>query len=225
MRLLLVEDEPALGPLIRDHLAGARFTVDLVTTVEDAEAALSTTPYDLIILDLSLPDGDGLELVRRLRVNRMTVPVLAATARDRVDQRISGLDLGVDDYLVKPYDLGELTARVRALLRRPGAAHGVALSRGDIRLDTVTMAVTVAGRPLVLGKRRVVLLEALMRAAGRVVSRQALEDSLYGMDDVVAGNALEAAISRLRRALADAGSSVSLHTVRGVGYMLGESDD
>ncbi|MCF8478981.1 MAG: response regulator transcription factor [Rhodospirillum sp.] len=225
MRLLLVEDQPALGPLTRDHLVAARFTVDLVTTVEEAEAALATTPYDLVILDLSLPDGDGLELVRRLRANKGTVPVLAATARDRVDQRISGLDLGLDDYLVKPYDMGELTARVRALLRRPGAAHGVALTRGDIRLDTVTMAVTVAGRPLVLGKRRVVLLESLMRAAGRVVSRQALEGALYGMDEAVAGNALEAAISRLRRALTEAGSGITLHTVRGVGYMLGEADD
>jgi DNA-binding response OmpR family regulator len=177
-----------------------------------------------MVLDLSLPDGDGLDLVRRLRANRNAIPVIAATARDRVDQRVHGLDLGLDDYLVKPYDLGELTARVRALSRRPGTAHGVVLTRGDIRLDTVTLSVTVAGRPLVLGRRRVVLLETLLRAAGRVVSRQSLEDALYGMDEVVDGNALDAAISRLRKALTEAGSPVKLHTVRGVGYMLGDAD-
>ncbi len=222
MRVLLVEDEPDLGAMVREHLAGQSFAVDWVTTVEDAEAALGTSGYDLVVLDLTLPDGDGETLLARLRARGGSIPVLAATARDSIDQRISGLDKGMDDYLVKPYDLGELTARVRALLRRPGSAHGVTLTFGGLTLDTVAMAVSVGDMPLVLGRRQVVLLETLMRGGGRVVSRSALEERMYSLDDLVDSNALEASVSRLRRALDKAGAPARLHTVRGVGYMLSE---
>lgn len=183
---------------------------------------VATTAYDLVVLDLSLPDGDGTEILALLRGRTLSVPVLAATARDRVGQRVAGLNMGMDDYVTKPYDLDELTARIRALLRRPGLSLGLSLSCGNLTLDTVTMAVAVAARPLVPGRRQTLLLEGLLRAAGRVVSRTALEERMYGIDDLVESNALDANVSRLRRLLSEAGCSATIHTVRGVGYMLGE---
>lgn len=222
MRILLVEDEPELARMVTDHLVRQSFAVDLCGNVDEAESALAVTPYDLVVLDLSLPDGDGIDVLKRLRSRRDGVPVLAATARDAVDQRIMGLDLGLDDYLVKPYDLGELTARVRALLRRPGQPLGVELRCGNLILDTRSMSVAVDGRTVVVGRRGVALLESLMRSAGRVVSRRILEERMYGIDDLVESNALEAIVSRIRRLLADQGCSAALHTVRGVGYMLSD---
>lgn len=222
MRILLVEDEEQLAELVRDHLARQSFAVDVVNTLDDAESALATTNFDLMVLDLNLPDGDGLELLRRLRRKGDHVPVLAATARDSLDQRVAGLDTGVDDYLVKPFDLRELTARIRALLRRPGAAFGVRLLAGNIALDTVTQAVEIAGASVILSRRQLVLLETLMRAQGRVVARPAIEEHMYGIDDLIESNAIEAHISRLRKILGDCGASHIIHTVRGVGYMLTE---
>lgn len=222
MRILLVEDEPELARMVTDHLARQSFALDLCGSVDEAESALAANPYDLVILDLSLPDGDGMDVLKRLRNRHDGVPVLAATARDAVDQRIKGLDLGLDDYLVKPYDLGELTARVRALLRRPGQPLGVELRCGNLLLDTRSMAVAVDGRAVVVGRRGVALLESLMRSAGKVVSRRVLEERMYGIDDLVESNALEAIVSRLRRLLTDQGCSAALHTVRGVGYMLSD---
>lgn len=222
MRILLVEDEPELARFVADHLERHSFAVDLCGSVDEAESALAANPYDLVVLDLSLPDGDGIDILKRLRDRGDGTPVLAATARDAVDQRIRGLDLGLDDYLVKPYDLGELTARVRALLRRPGHPLGVELRCGNLILDTRTMAVEVDGRAVVVGRRGVALLESLMRSAGRVVSRRVLEERTYGIDDLIESNALEAIVSRLRRLLADQGCTAILHTVRGVGYMLSD---
>lgn len=222
MRILLVEDEEQLAELVRDHLARQAFAVDVVNTLEDAESALATTNFDLMVLDLNLPDGDGLGLLRRLRRGGDNIPVLAATARDSLDQRVVGLDTGVDDYLVKPFDLRELTARVRALLRRPGAAFGVRLAAGNVELDTVAQAVQIAGAPVILSRRQLVLLETLMRAQGRVVARPAIEEQMYGIDDLIESNAIEAHVSRLRKILGDCKASHIIHTVRGVGYMLTE---
>jgi len=223
MRILVMEDEPELGRLVRSHLTGLGFAIDLVSTIEDGEALLASTNYDAIVLDRGLPDGDGLDLIRHLRARSLDVPVLTATARDRVTERILGLDLGVDDYLVKPYDLRELSARLRALLRRPGRALGSVLTAANLVLDTVHSAVEVGGRPLPMARRQLVLLETLMRSAGRVVSRSALEAALYGIDDQIESNALEANVSRLRRILSDSMATASIHTVRGVGYMLAET--
>lgn len=222
MRVLLVEDEPELARLVREHLDHLGFAVDLATCRNDAEELLAVCRYDAVILDRGLPDGDGLAVLRRLRAAGDSTPVLAATAHDQIVDRVYGLDLGVDDYLVKPYDLRELAARLRALLRRPGRALGSVLQAGNVTLDTVHGTVEVARQPMVLARRQLVLLETLMRSAGRVVSRSLIEDSLYGIDDLVESNALEANVSRLRRGLAETGASVAIHTVRGVGYMLAE---
>lgn len=220
MRILLVEDEEQLAGLVRDHLARQAFAVDVVGTVEEAETALAVTHFDLMILDLNLPDGDGLGLLRRLRQRGDSIPVVAATARDTLNQRIAGLDTGMDDYLVKPFDLRELAARVRALLRRPGAAFGVQLTAGNIEMNTTSMAVTISGAPVMMGRRQLVLLETLLRSQGRVVARPAIEEQMYGIDELIESNAIEAHVSRLRRILSDGGSSHVIHTVRGVGYVL-----
>ncbi|TAN49121.1 MAG: response regulator transcription factor [Rhodospirillales bacterium] len=222
MRILVIEDEPELAQLVRNHLDRLAFAVDLAASLDVAEGLLSTCRYDAIVLDRGLPDGDGLGLLRKMRANGDSTPVLAATARDQVIDRVQGLDLGVDDYLVKPYDLRELTARLRALLRRPGKALGTVLHAGNITLDTIRATVEIAEQPTVFARRQFVLLETLMRSCGRVVSRSVIEESLYGIDDLVESNALEANVSRLRRVLADMGATVAIHTVRGVGYMLAE---
>ncbi|MBI2239179.1 MAG: response regulator transcription factor [Magnetospirillum gryphiswaldense] len=224
MRILLIEDEADLAELVRTHLQQLMFVVDHTASLEDAQSLLETVGYDAIILDRSLPDGDGLDLIPRLRARGMDIPVLAATARDQVCDRVRGLDSGVDDYLVKPYSLLELAARLRALLRRPGKTLKNEQVIGDIVLDAFQGTATIAGEPLLLARRQVVLLDVLMRSAGRVVSRPAIETRLYSIDDQIDSNALEANISRLRRILADKGSSVTIHTIRGVGYMLAEGN-
>ncbi|CAA6604007.1 DNA-binding response regulator in two-component regulatory system with QseC [Rhodospirillaceae bacterium LM-1] len=222
MRILVVEDEPHLAELVRDHLSRVPFAVDLACCLDEGMSLLAANRYDAIVLDRGLPDGDGIELLRLLRVKGDATPVLAATARDQITDRIHGLDLGMDDYLVKPYDLGELTARLKALLRRAGQTLGGVQTAGNVTLDTVRGSAEVEGRPVALARRQLMLLETLMRSAGRVVSRQHIEDSLYGIDDLIDSNALEANISRLRKMLADQHASVTIHTVRGVGYMLSE---
>jgi len=224
MRILLIEDEAELAELVRTYLQQLLFVVDHTASLEDAQSLLETVTYDAIILDRSLPDGDGLELIPRLRARGMDIPVLAATARDQVCDRVRGLDSGVDDYLIKPYSLLELAARLRALLRRPGKTLKNEQVIGDIVLDAFQGTATIAGEPLLLARRLITLLDVLMRSAGRVVSRPAIETRLYSIDDQIDSNALEASISRLRRILADKGSSVTIHTIRGVGYMLAEGD-
>ena len=224
MRILLIEDESELAELVRTYLQQLLFVVDHTASLEDAQSLLETVMYDAIILDRSLPDGDGLELIPRLRARGMDIPVLAATARDQVCDRVRGLDSGVDDYLIKPYSLLELAARLRALLRRPGKTLKNEQIIGDIVLDAFQGTATIAGEPLLLARRLITLLDVLMRSAGRVVSRPAIETRLYSIDDQIDSNALEASISRLRRILADKSSSVTIHTIRGVGYMLAEGD-
>lgn len=220
MRLLLVEDNARLAGLIREGLQGQGFAVDWCGTVEGAESAQKINDYDLLLLDLGLPDGDGLALVRAMRRHRDATPILILTARAGLDDRVSGLDAGADDYLVKPFQMPELAARCRALLRRPGSALGTTLVAGNVRLDTAARGVDVGGAGVDATPREVDLLEHLLRHSGRVVAKASLENALYAMDAEVTPNALEASVSRLRKRLAGAGADISIRTVHGVGYAL-----
>jgi DNA-binding response OmpR family regulator len=220
MRLLLVEDNERLGPLVCEGLAGAGMAVDWCRSVDEASAALSTAGYDLVLVDLGLPDGDGLDLVRAIRRKGDTVPILILTARDALGDRVTGLDAGADDYLVKPFANAELAARCRALLRRPGRRLAPILAAGDLSFDTATRQASFRGAPIDLSKREAGVLEALMRRSGSVVAKETLEETLYAFNEPVTPNALEAAVSRLRKRLDEAGASDLLHTVRGLGYLL-----
>lgn len=225
MRVLLVEDNLRLSTLILRGLEQEDFTVDGVGTISDAEAALETAPYDVMILDLGLPDGDGLDLLRALRDRGVHLPVLVLTARDGVGERVKGLNAGADDYLLKPFAVEELTARLRALLRRPDGALGLALEAGNVVFDTTAREVRVGGERVNFTRREMGVLEQLMRRAGRVVPKDTLESKLYGFDEEVSPNSLEASVSRLRKRLAQVNASVSIHTLRGVGYLLADGDE
>jgi DNA-binding response OmpR family regulator len=222
MRLLIVEDEPDLGTLLHDALLRAGFAADLVSAIADAAGHLGLVRYDAMILDLGLADGDGMTLLHRLRRAGNMLPVLILTARDSPDDRVAGLDGGADDYLIKPFHMPELVSRMRALLGRPNAALGVVLELGDLVLDTASRQARVGATPLVLSLREMALLELLMRRQGSVVAREAIEQGLYGFDTTLGSNALEVLVHRLRRKLAETGARAVVHTLRGVGYLLGE---
>lgn len=225
MRILLVEDNLRLSTFVRRGLEKEDFTVDGVGTIADAEAALDTAPYDLMVLDLGLPDGDGLDLLKDLRGANNHLPVLVLTARDGVDDRVKGLNAGADDYLLKPFAVEELTARLRALLRRPDGALGLSLKSGNLTFDTTAREVRVRGALIKISRKEMGVLEQLLRRAGKVVPKDVLESKLYGFDEDVSSNSLEANISRLRKRLARANATVSIHTLRGVGYLLSDSED
>jgi two-component system response regulator QseB len=201
-------------------LTRAGFTADAASNLDGANEALRAATYDLILLDLGLPDGDGVDWLKRKRASGLGIPVLVVTARDALGDRIKGLDSGGDDYLVKPFEIEELLARCRALLRRPQAAQSTILSVDGIDLDLTTRSVRVNDRAIELGRRETAMLEVLLRRSGTVVPRDVIENQLYSYSDEVTPNAIEAALSRLRRKLAEAGSPAQIHTVRGVGYML-----
>lgn len=222
MRLLIVEDEARLVELLRDALVRAGFAVDAVGTVADASEALSLAPYDAAILDLGLPDGDGVKLVEETRRRGNVVPILILTARDAVEDRVAGLDAGADDYVVKPFAMTELIARTKALLRRPGEALGTVLEAGNLVFDTIGRDVRVGTSVLQLPRRELSLLEHLMRRQGRVVPRSVLEEKLYGIDEEPDSNAIPVHVHHLRRKLADLGATSEIHTVRGIGYILTE---
>lgn len=222
MRLLLIEDNTRLGEHVCRGLRQRGFAVDAVATGADGSAALETTGYDAVILDLGLPDIDGLDWLAQLRSRREHLPVLILTARDQVKDLVEGLNSGADDYLRKPFELDELTARIRALLRRPGQALGVQLSVGNVVFNIGTCEVTVANSGLDLGRRESGALEVLMRRSGRVVSKASIEEAVYSFGEELASNAIEVLIHRLRKRLSDAKATVSIHTLRGVGYVLTE---
>ena len=219
MRVLLIEDHPPLAEAVCDALRRAGFAVDHAGTASEARELAALADHALILLDLGLPDGDGLRLLPVLRQGGR-VPVIVLTARDQLADRVAGLDGGADDYVVKPVEMPELVARARAVLRRPGDRSATVLRLGSLTLDTAARSVSVADVPLLLGRREVGVLEQLMRSAGRVASRQLLEEAIYTLDDEVTPNALEAAVSRLRRALEAAGCPIPIVNVRGVGWML-----
>lgn len=207
------------------HLREGGFVTDAVGRGDEAIAAVSTSLYDAVILDLGLPDIDGLTVLRHLRSgDAPNVPVLVLTARDSVGDRVQGLDAGADDYLLKPFDLDEFDARVRSLLRRPGQRRDPMLRLGPIAYDTEAREARIGDVLLDLTRRELSLLEELIRAGGRTVVRDRLEDRLYGAPETVTGNALEATVSRLRRRLAQAGGpEVAIETIRGIGYRLATS--
>jgi DNA-binding response OmpR family regulator len=216
MRLLLVEDDDLLGQGLANGLTQAGFAVDRVRTAEDAEVALETTHYDAAILDLGLPGIDGLALLRQRRAARDATPVLVLTARDTVADKIKGLDAGGDDYLVKPFDLNEVLARLRALLRRSQGKSAPLLKHGRITLDPASHDVTLDGKPVALSGREFAVLQELLFNAGRVLTRAQLEDRLYGWGEEVESNAIEVHIHNLRKKL----HPDVIRTLRGVGYMV-----
>lgn len=222
MRILLVEDNERLAESVRAGLEKEAFTVDSFGTVGDAHAALEGTPYDAVVLDLGLPDGDGLDVLKKLRDQKNTTPVLILTARDGLSDRVRGLNAGADDYLLKPFALEELVARIRALLRRPGGALGVTLMAGNVSLDSTAREVRISDMPIAISRREMGVLEQLMRRFDRVVPKNILEEKLYGFDDEVTSNSVEVHVSRLRKRLAGSHASVKIHTLRGVGYILSE---
>jgi DNA-binding response OmpR family regulator len=223
MRLLVIEDERRIADLVAEALGRAGFVVDAVGSVADAGAALASPAYDAVVLDLGLPDGDGLALLADLRRRAEGPPVLVLTARDSVEDRVAGLDAGADDYLVKPFAMVELVARVKALLRRPGGPLGVRLEAGNVVLDTVGRDVTVAGQVVPLARQELAILEHLMRRLGRVAPKSMLEERLYGLGDELESNAIPVHIHHLRRKLMDANADCVIHTVRGIGYFLESS--
>lgn len=221
MKILLVEDHRELRDLIAEHFAGRGFVVDAVGSFEEARGALAGGGHGALILDLGLPDCDGMELLRA--VPAMVpggLPIIVVTARDSLDDRLLGLNEGADDYLVKPFSLLELEARLRAVLRRPGTRDGPKLSCGALLYDAASREVSVRGELIEMSRRESDLLEALLRAGGRVVVRDVLEEQLYSLNEPVTPNALEAVVSRLRRRLMNAEAGVRVETRRGIGYRL-----
>ena len=214
MRLLLVEDDAMIGKAVRQGLEAAGYAVDWVQDGHDADLALGNGVYHLVVLDLGLPRQDGMTVLRRLRARADAVPVLIVTARDALADRVAGLDAGADDYVVKPFDLDELTARIRALLRRHAGNATVLRSAGDVVLDPVARRVTRAGTEIALSAREFAILEALMHRPGATLSREQIEESVYGWGSEIGSNAIEVHLHNLRRKL---GSDV-IRNVRGVGY-------
>ena len=218
MRLLLAEDDPMVGTALRKGLQLEGHSVDWVRDGLAAEAALNANPYELLILDLGIPRKDGLQVLRDLRRSTRAIPVIIVTARDQLDDRVRGLDLGADDYLVKPFDLDELLARIRSVSRRYVGRAQSRVEYGEVSVDPATHEVTRDGNPVTLSAREFAILLALMDRPRAVLSRNQLEERLYGWDEEVASNAIEVHIHHLRRKLGER----FIHTVRGVGYTLSE---
>lgn len=216
MRVLLVEDEADIADALQRFLQGQGHAVDHAVDLADAEAALAVAEFDAVLLDLALPDGSGLELLRRERRRGNRVPVLIATARDQIEDRIAGLDAGADDYVVKPYDLGEIEARLRAHRRRATGDPAVEAFLGDLRIDRIGARLFRDETEIRLTSREWAVFEALFSARGRVLSKPVLEERLYTFDDAIEGNAVEVYVSRLRTKL---GSGV-IETRRGLGYLI-----
>jgi two-component system OmpR family response regulator/two-component system response regulator QseB len=219
MHVLLVEDDRMIGEGIRTALKQDGHAVDWLRDGNSAETALGHQEFDVVLLDLGLPGKDGLDLLRSLRARRKPTPVIILTARDTLRERVAGLDAGADDYLVKPFELEELTARMRAVVRRRMGNAEVVIEVGEIRFDPAKREVTRAGEPVILSAREYAVLEALMLRPGAILSRAQLEDRLYGWGDAVESNAVSVYIHQLRRKLgADA-----IRNVRGVGYYVGRT--
>jgi DNA-binding response OmpR family regulator len=223
MRLLVVEDNQQLSDLLTHGLQAAGYEADRLGTFAEARAALSTTRYAALILDLGLPDGDGLSILREIRHRRDPIPVLVLTARGGVHDRVGGLRTGADDYLVKPFDFEELLARLEALLRRPGQLLGSSLHVGNVVFDTESRQTFIDEKPQVLSARETAVLELLMRRKDRVVSKKLVEDHIFGLSGEVASNAVEVYVHRLRKQLSERGARIVIHTIRGVGYLLAEA--
>lgn len=222
MRLLLIEDSTRLQELLGETLRDAGYRLDVGATVAELRNLARSVAYDLIIVDLGLPDGDGLGGIRELRSAGISVPILVVTARGNVEDRINGLDSGADDYLIKPFNHSELLARVRALMRRPAEIRGPRLEVGALVFDEATGEAHCEGRNIDLRPSERRLLSLLMRRRGTVIPKSSIEEALSEFGRELSPNAVEALVSRLRKALADAQCPVTLGTVRGLGYVLKE---
>jgi two-component system OmpR family response regulator len=217
MRVLLVEDDTILGAAVRDQIRADGHSVDWVTRLDAADDHLAIASYDLILLDLMLPDGRGIPFLRGLRARGDVSPVIILTALDQISDRIEGLNAGADDYMVKPFDLSELSARLKAVARRYSGNPNPLIEIGDLAIDLAARRVTRAGKPVALTAREWVLFEAFVQRPGQLMSKAQLEERLYAFDDEVESNTTEVHISRLRKKL---GHEV-IETVRGIGYRLG----
>ncbi|HSX70686.1 MAG TPA: response regulator transcription factor [Pseudomonas sp.] len=224
MKLLVVEDHPALRDLLLRHLQRGGFVVDVAEHGRQAVAMLSLSRYDAMLLDLGLPDMNGLAvLAARASTRNADLPCIILTACDGLEQRIAGLDAGADDYLLKPFEMAELEARLRAVLRRPGPRAERRLQLGNLSFCLASRDVHVGPQPLLLSKREMALLEELLRCAPRVAIKDHLEERLYALSEAVTPNAVEALVSRLRRKLINAGADSGIETLRGLGYRLAPS--
>lgn len=222
VRILLVEDDAILSTALTRALVQAAHAVDVAESGEDARDAMKNEVYDLIVLDIGLPVVDGFELLRELRAHGSRVPVLILTARDLLEDRLKGLDLGADDYLTKPFDLLEFEARARALIRRSHARASTSLQHGRLRLDTVGRRLYCGDQPLELSVRELAMIELLMLREGKVVTKEQMVDHLYGWNEEVGSNAIEVYVHRLRKKLEPVGANI--RTVRGMGYLLDRAD-
>lgn len=222
MRILVVEDDTVLAAALTRALGQAAHSVDLVDNGEDADRALKRDSYDLVVLDIALPRMDGFAVLRQLRERGSQVPVLILTARDALDDRVAGLDLGADDYMPKPFDLAEFEARVRALLRRSNYGAGGSLSHGLLRLDAAARRLFHRERPVDVSARELAVIELLLSRQGRVVSKEQMIDCLFGWGEDVGSNAIEVYVHRVRRKLEPFG--IEIRTVRGMGYLLDKAD-
>jgi two-component system response regulator QseB len=220
MRVLVVEDDPMIGRAVSAGLRGTGYAVDWVEDGASADLALGNETYDLVLLDLGLPRRDGLDLLKVWRRERKNLPVLVITARDSLAERVGGLDSGADDYLVKPFDLDELLARMRAVVRRHAGRGSPEIVYGAVRLDPVRREVSFRGRAIDLSAREYAVFEVLMKEPGAVVSREKLEDAVYGWGEEVGSNSVEVHLHHLRRKLAPE----LIRNVRGVGYRIGLFD-
>lgn len=221
--MLLVEDEPEMASALAAALKNYDMVVDHISTLADAEEAVAVNAYAAILLDRQLPDGDGLTLIPKLRTGGIGVPVIVLTARGELADRVAGLNTGADDYLGKPFAIEELLARLRAVLRRPADLPSEIIRLGCLSFDAGNREASVAGRPLDLPRRELLVLETLLRRMGRTVARASLEEAVYSIDDEIQSNALDTHISRLRRKLSEARAGVEIHAIRGVGYLLKSS--
>jgi two-component system response regulator TctD len=223
MRILIVEDNAELAGLIVEGLRAAGYVTDRVMTAADARHVLAAVRYGAIILDLGLPDDDGLAVLRDLRSRKDAIPVLVLTARAGVHDRVAGLRAGADDYLIKPFAFEELLARLEALLRRPRQMIDTVLSVANLTFDTEGKQAFIDDEPQVLSARESAVLEILLRRKGRVVPKKTVEDQLFGLGGEGSANAVEVYVHRLRKQLVDGGATAQIHTIRGVGYMISEA--
>jgi DNA-binding response OmpR family regulator len=222
MRLAVVEDNLELAQLLSRGLQERGYQTDVLATAAEARDAVTSTRYAALVLDLGLPDGDGLSILREIRQRKDPVPVLVLTARGGVHDRVNGLRSGADDYLVKPFAFEELVARLEALLRRPGQLLGRSLQVANLVFDTESRQAFIDDKPHVLSARETAVLELLLRRKDRVISKKLVEDHIFGTAGEVASNAVEVYVHRLRKQLAERGAKVQIHTIRGVGYLLAE---
>jgi DNA-binding response OmpR family regulator len=220
MRILLVEDEPDMASALSDALSKHNIVIDHVTSVADAREAAFLHPYDAILLDRQLTDGEGLRLIPELRAGSIDFPIIVLTAHNDHEGRIRGLDLGADDYMGKPFVVEELIARLRAVLRRQPQLSPDVITAGRLSFEVSHMEPALDGKPLILPRRELLVLAALMKRIGRTVTREALANAVYSFDAEIQSNALDSHVSRLRKKLAELNAGVAIHTIRGVGYLL-----